>query len=72
MTDMFGEKVTEEDFFGQYVIIYFGFTFCPEICPKELGKLTEAMNKLGSFNNYIRAVFILSNLNNGIMPILAA
>lgn len=53
LTDMFGEKVTEEDFFGQYVIIYFGFTFCPEICPKELGKLTEAMNKLDNRSDKI-------------------
>lgn len=40
-----GEYVTEEDFPG-YRLMYFGFTFCPDICPTELTKMGDALRLL--------------------------
>jgi len=47
LTKHTGVKVSAEDFKGQYKLIYFGFTYCPAICPTELGKITSVMNIIG-------------------------
>lgn len=46
LTNQNGEAVTDQDYAGQYKLIYFGFTFCPAICPTELQKITEAYRSL--------------------------
>ena len=46
LTNPLGEDVTEKDFEGQYKLIYFGFTYCPAICPTELQKISRVMSAL--------------------------
>ena len=41
-----GKRVSEEDFKGKFMMFYFGFTHCPDICPDELDKLTVVMQAL--------------------------
>ncbi|HAQ36484.1 MAG: SCO family protein [Maricaulis sp.] len=41
-----GETVTEADFAGRAMLIYFGFTYCPDICPTSLQKMTAALDLL--------------------------
>lgn len=46
LTDNTGKLVTEAEYDGQYKLIYFGFTYCPAICPTELQKITKTLNEL--------------------------
>jgi len=43
-----GEEVTEQDFIGKWVLVYFGFCNCPDICPDQLDKITEVVNRVNS------------------------
>lgn len=39
-----GETVTQEDFAGKYMLTYFGYTFCPDVCPTELQVMGTALD----------------------------
>lgn len=41
-----GEPVTHKDFEGKYYLIYFGFTFCPDVCPVSLMKMAKALERV--------------------------
>lgn len=58
LTDHNGKVVTEKDFTGKYRLIYFGFTYCPAICPTELQKITAALNTLGEKGKVIQPIFV--------------
>lgn len=52
------KTVTEKDFKNQWRLIYFGFTYCPAICPTELQKISSALKELGSTGEEITPIFI--------------
>jgi len=54
-----GLPLSNADFEGQYVLLYFGFSLCPDICPQELRKISEVLEQLkaDSIKN-VTAVFI--------------
>lgn len=58
LTDHNGKQVTDKDYAGKYRLIYFGFTYCPAICPTELSKITAALNGLGDAGKDILPIFI--------------
>lgn len=58
MTDHTGKSVTEKDFTGTYRLMYFGFTFCPAICPTELSKITSTLKLLGDKAGLIHPIFV--------------
>ena len=41
-----GETVRAEDFRGRYLLVNFGYTFCPDVCPGTLANITRALNRL--------------------------
>ena len=45
LTDDEGQAVTEATYAGSYMLVYFGYTFCPDICPTELTKMTTALEQ---------------------------
>ncbi|XP_029471779.1 protein SCO2 homolog, mitochondrial [Rhinatrema bivittatum] len=46
LVDHSGKPRSKKDFFGQWVLLYFGFTHCPDICPDELEKITSVVHLL--------------------------
>ncbi len=41
-----GDAVTAADYQGKLLLIYFGFTYCPDVCPTELQKISAALDQL--------------------------
>ena len=41
-----GEKVSNTDFLGRYMLVYFGYSYCPDVCPLDLQKLSVALYSL--------------------------
>lgn len=46
LVDHTGKAVTEAEYRGKFTLIYFGYTFCPDVCPTELGVMAAAYDKL--------------------------
>ena len=46
LTDQNGQTVTERNFDGKYRIMYFGYTFCPDVCPTDVQAIGAAVKKL--------------------------
>ena len=53
-----GKTVTDRDFRGRYMLVYFGYTFCPDVCPTTLAAMAGALEKLGKTADRIAPVFI--------------
>jgi|GEM_PF-665382 len=59
MLDQNGTTVTEKNFAGKYMIVFFGFTFCPDICPTELQTATNALSMLSTAQaRKVQVVFV--------------
>ena len=53
-----GQEVTEKDLLGKPSAVFFGFTFCPDVCPTTLFELASLMEQLGSDADRINFVFV--------------
>ena len=58
LTDQSGKLRSERDFRGQLMLVYFGFTYCPDICPTDLQAIGLAMDKLGTEAGGVQPLFI--------------
>lgn len=53
-----GETFTDKDFRGRFMLVFFGFTRCPDICPAELQVMSAALDDLGSDADKVVPIFI--------------
>lgn len=53
-----GRRVTEKDFRGRHMLVFFGFTSCPDICPAGLQLMAAALDNLGDKADRITPIFI--------------
>jgi protein SCO2 len=58
LTDHTGKHRRDSDFRGQLMLVYFGFTYCPNVCPIDLQQIGEAMRILGPAAAEVAALFI--------------
>jgi cytochrome oxidase Cu insertion factor (SCO1/SenC/PrrC family) len=58
LTDDTGKRVTEKDYRGRYMLVFFGFTSCPDICPAGLQLISAALENLGPKADRIAPIFV--------------
>ena len=58
LVDHTGKTVTDKDFRGRYMLVYFGFTNCPDICPSGLQVMAAALDKVGAKADQVTPIFI--------------
>jgi cytochrome oxidase Cu insertion factor (SCO1/SenC/PrrC family) len=58
LTDHTGKPRTDADFRGKLLIVYFGFTYCPDICPTDLQNIGLALDRLGRSAEAVQPLFI--------------
>jgi protein SCO1/2 len=58
LEDSSGRTVTDRDFRGKYLLVYFGYTYCPDVCPTTLNAVAGALDQLGKKADDLQPVFI--------------
>src|SRR5918993_435553 len=56
LIDHEGQPRTDADFRGKLLVVYFGFTYCPDICPTDLQAIGLALDKLGPAGESVQAL----------------
>lgn len=58
LTDQTGKRVTDRDFHGKLMLVFFGFTNCPDVCPTALQVMAAALDRLGPGAERVTPVLI--------------
>ena len=58
LTNQNGEQVTDENFRGHLMLVFFGFTHCPDLCPTTLATLSQAIGQLKDDSKKVAPIFI--------------
>jgi protein SCO1 len=58
LTDHTGKPRTDSDFRGKLMLVYFGFTWCPDVCPADLQAIGLALDELGADGDSVQPLFI--------------
>src|ERR1700730_5312855 len=53
-----GSTITDQTYRGEWMLIYFGYTFCPDACPTALANMSGALAALGRSADHIQPLFI--------------
>ncbi|WP_230168770.1 SCO family protein [Roseomonas sp. CECT 9278] len=58
LVDHTGRTVTDRDFAGRPLLVYFGFTYCPDVCPTELGTIAAALDAMGPAGERVTPILV--------------
>jgi protein SCO1 len=72
LVDQRGRKVSDEDFRGRYLLVYFGFTYCPDVCPTELQVISTALERLGKLAQNVQPLFVTVDPERDTTAVLAS
>jgi protein SCO1/2 len=53
-----GRRMSDTDFRGKYMLVFFGYTFCPDVCPTELQVISAALDQMGTKADTIQPIFV--------------
>jgi protein SCO1/2 len=71
LTDHRGRTVTDEDFLGSYLLVFFGYTYCPDVCPTGLQILSEAVAILDAAGKTVQPVLLTVDPERDTWEVLA-
>jgi protein SCO1 len=72
LTDATGKPRTLADFKGKVVVVFFGYTQCPDVCPTTLAEIAEVKSKLGPDGDKLQTVFVSVDPERDTPEVLAA
>ena len=58
LIDHDGRAVTDKDFSGRHMLVYFGYTFCPDVCPTDLTNIAAALDAVGPLADKVQPIFV--------------
>ena len=58
LVDEDGQNVTDQTYRGKWLLVFFGFTHCPDVCPTALNDMSVTLDQLGPLSDKVRALFI--------------
>ena len=58
LTDHRGSRVTEASYKGTHMLVFFGYTFCPDVCPTTLSTISSALDELGADAEKVTPLFV--------------
>lgn len=58
LVDHNGQNVTDKDYRGKFMLVFFGYTFCPDVCPTELQAISDTLDLLGADSKRVQPLFI--------------
>jgi protein SCO1/2 len=70
MTNDLGQPVTAASYRGKVVLLYFGYTHCPDVCPLTLVHLHTVLQKLGKSAEGVRVLFVTVDPTRDTVPVL--
>ena len=65
-----GKPVTEVDYRGKVVMLYFGYTFCPDVCPTTLANVSRILGQLGAAARQVGVLFVTVDPDRDTLPVL--
>jgi protein SCO1/2 len=71
LTDHTGRAVTEADFAGRWQLVFFGFTYCPDICPTTLAYMASVLDLLGPRADRVAPLFVTVDPARDTVPAMA-
>jgi len=71
LVDHTGQQVTQESYAGRFLLVFFGYTFCPDVCSTELGSFSVALDALGEDIEHIVPLFITIDVKRDTPAVLA-
>lgn len=71
LTDHRGAPVTERDYRGKFLLVFFGYTYCPDVCPTALYNVSQALDLLGEDAGRVQALFITIDPERDTTEVLA-
>ncbi|MGH7047238.1 MAG: SCO family protein [Stellaceae bacterium] len=67
-----GKEVTQADYRGKIVLLYFGYTNCPDVCPETLSNLAQVLTRIGPDAQHVHMLFVTVDPHRDTPPVLAS